>query len=40
MWGLIKQRGVLFPVANTPQKIIALGLEGLEGYIKTIGSIP
>ena len=27
----------LFPVANTPQKIIALGLEGLEGYIKTIG---
>jgi endonuclease III len=27
----------LFPAANTPQKIIALGLEGLEGYIKTIG---
>ena len=27
----------LFPVANTPQKIIALGLDGLEGYIKTIG---
>jgi endonuclease III len=27
----------LFPVANTPQKILALGLEGLEGYIKTIG---
>ncbi len=27
----------LFPVANTPQKIIALGLPGLEGYIKTIG---
>ena len=27
----------LFPVANTPQKIIALGLAGLEGYIKTIG---
>ena len=27
----------LFPVANTPQKIISLGLEGLESYIKTIG---
>jgi endonuclease-3 len=27
----------LFPVANTPQKILALGLEGLEGHIKTIG---
>ena len=27
----------LFPVANTPQKILVLGLEGLEAYIKTIG---
>jgi endonuclease III len=27
----------LFPIANTPQKILALGLERLEGYIKTIG---
>lgn len=27
----------LFPVANTPQKILDLGLEGLETYIKTIG---
>ncbi|MDO8450560.1 MAG: endonuclease III [Rhodoferax sp.] len=27
----------LFPVANTPQKMLALGLDGLEGYIKTIG---
>ena len=27
----------LFPVANTPQKILALGLVGLESYIKTIG---
>jgi endonuclease III len=27
----------LFVVANTPQQILALGLEGLEGYIKTIG---
>jgi endonuclease-3 len=27
----------LFPVANTPQKMLALGLEGLENHIKTIG---
>ncbi|WP_334107567.1 endonuclease III [Methylobacillus sp.] len=27
----------LFPVANTPQAILALGVEGLESYIKTIG---
>ena len=27
----------LFPVANTPARILALGLEGLESYIKTIG---
>jgi endonuclease-3 len=27
----------LFPVANTPQAILALGLEGLESYIRTIG---
>ena len=27
----------LFPVANTPQKMRALGLEALEGFIKTIG---
>ena len=27
----------LFAVANTPQKILALGQDGLEGYIKTIG---
>jgi endonuclease-3 len=27
----------LFPVANTPQQILGLGLEELEGYIKTIG---
>ena len=27
----------LFPIANTPQKILALGLERLESYIKTIG---
>jgi len=27
----------LFPVANTPARILALGLESLETYIKTIG---
>ena len=27
----------LFPMANTPQAILALGVEGLEHYIKTIG---
>ena len=27
----------LFPVANTPAKIAALGVEGLEQYIRTIG---
>jgi endonuclease-3 len=27
----------LFPVANTPAKIAALGVEGLEEYIRTIG---
>ena len=27
----------LFPIANTPQAILALGLAGLESYIKTIG---
>lgn len=27
----------LFPVANTPQAILALGLDGLESHIRTIG---
>lgn len=27
----------LFPVANTPEKILALGEDGLKEYIKTIG---
>lgn len=35
--GVNKATRKLFPVANTPQAILALGLEGLEGYIKTIG---
>jgi endonuclease-3 len=35
--GVNKVTRLLFPVANTPQKILALGLDGLESYIKTIG---
>ena len=35
--GVNKATRKLFPVANTPQKILDLGLDGLEGYIKTIG---
>lgn len=27
----------LFPLANTPEKILALGVDGLKEYIKTIG---
>ena len=27
----------LYPLANTPEKIAALGVEGLEQYIRTIG---
>jgi endonuclease-3 len=32
-----KATRLLFPVARTPQAILDLGLEGLEGYIRTIG---
>jgi endonuclease-3 len=35
--GVNKATRKLFPVANTPQKILDLGLDGLEGHIKTIG---
>lgn len=35
--GVNKATRRLFPVANTPQQILALGLERLEGHIKTIG---
>jgi endonuclease-3 len=35
--GVNKATRKLFPVANTPQAILQLGVEGLEGYIKTIG---
>lgn len=35
--GVNKATAKLFPVANTPQAILDLGLEGLKQYIKTIG---
>ena len=35
--GVNKATDKLFPVANTPQAILALGVEGLKEYIKTIG---
>jgi len=35
--GVNKATRKLFPVAGTPQKILALGLKGLEDHIKTIG---
>ena len=35
--GVNKATRRLFPVAGTPEKILALGLEGLEDSIKTIG---
>jgi endonuclease-3 len=30
----------LFPVARTPEAIIALGVEGLQPYLKTINLYP
>jgi endonuclease III len=35
--GVNKATAKLFPVANTPQAILALGEAGLKEYIKTIG---
>lgn len=35
--GVNKAMAKLFPVANTPEAILALGVEGLKDYIKTIG---
>src|SRR3546814_12710482 len=35
--GVNKATAKLFPVANTPQAILALGEAGLREYIKTIG---
>lgn len=35
--GVNKATAKLYPVANTPQAILDLGVEGLKEYIKTIG---
>ncbi|WP_083004639.1 endonuclease III [Halomonas sp. GT] len=35
--GVNKATDKLFPVANTPQGVIDLGIDGLKSYIKTIG---
>ena len=35
--GVNKATAKLFPVANTPEAILALGVDGLKEYIKTIG---
>ena len=35
--GVNKATAKLFPVANTPQAILALGEDGLKQYIRTIG---
>ncbi|EKN5087053.1 endonuclease III, partial [Yersinia enterocolitica] len=32
-----KATAKLYPVANTPQAILDLGVDGLKSYIKTIG---
>ncbi|MGB1340007.1 MAG: endonuclease III, partial [Cycloclasticus pugetii] len=35
--GVNKATDKLFPIANTPEAIFALGEKGLKEYIKTIG---
>jgi endonuclease-3 len=35
--GVNKATGKLYPVANTPETITELGVEGLKSYIRTIG---
>ncbi|MCU7810359.1 MAG: endonuclease III [Candidatus Thiodiazotropha sp. (ex Notomyrtea botanica)] len=35
--GVNKATDLLFPVANTPEAILELGIAGLKAYIKTIG---
>lgn len=35
--GVNKATAKLYPIANTPQAILDLGLEGLKSYVKTIG---
>lgn len=35
--GVNKATGPLFAIADTPEKMLALGVDGLKSYIKTIG---
>jgi endonuclease-3 len=35
--GVNKATRKLYPIANTPEAILELGLEGLKSYVKTIG---
>lgn len=35
--GVNKATAKLYPVANTPEAILALGVDGLKEYVKTIG---
>ena len=35
--GVNKATAKLFPVANTPDKLLELGIDGLKQYVKTIG---
>lgn len=35
--GVNKATARLYPVANTPQKVLDLGIDGLKDYIRTIG---
>ena len=35
--GVNKATDKLYPIANTPEQILALGVDGLKQYIKTIG---
>jgi endonuclease III len=35
--GVNKATATLFPIADTPEKMVALGVEGIEQRIKTIG---
>ncbi|HDY85679.1 hypothetical protein LCGC14_0806590 [marine sediment metagenome] len=35
--GVNKATDKLYPIANTPESILALGVDGLKSYIKTIG---
>ncbi|MDZ5456633.1 endonuclease III [Azohydromonas lata] len=38
--GVNKATRRLFPVANTPQRMLALGIDGIAGYIRSVGLYP